>query len=394
MKDDAHDQLISDIRQATIEHDARPRPRTSSPPRDEVAKVTHSATPSPPPLREGDGDEVVTPSPTSSPAHSWQPRSLIGIAANPPAPPELVGLFYPGYNHLISGESESLKSWLMCVAAVADMSVGHGVFWTDGDDMGAGAILERLRLFGATDDQVDRLFGYVRPDEALGEKTRPAVLEFIRDTSCRLAIFDGFNPLLLLHGLNPNDGADVERFYQLIDPFKALGVANVVTDNVVKSKEGRQGGWAVGSERKRSKPEVHLGMRKLEALVRGGSGRSAIDVHKDRPGHLKRPVLGVLVVETGDPYSWRIQPDDSRGEQGEFRPSHLMLKVSRFIAGHPEPLSRNQIEEARLGKATYVRAATDLLIEEGYATEFKGARGARLVRHERPFVDDEDGGGS
>jgi hypothetical protein len=205
-------------------------------------------------------------------------------------------------------------------------------------------------------------------------------------------VLDGFNPLLALHGLDPNKGVEVEAFYTLIDPIRKLGVATVLTDNVVKSRESRDA-WAIGSERKKSKAEVHLGMRTLVPLVRGGTGRAKIDVHKDRPGHLTRPAAGIFTIESTSTFAWRIDPDDSRDEQGEFRPTALMLKVSRYLEQRPgEPQSRNQIEQAKLGKAVYVRVALDRLIDEGFATEFEGARGSRLVRLEHPFHDDEGEG--
>jgi hypothetical protein len=98
----------------------------------------------------------------------------------------------------------------------------------------------------------------------------------------------------------------------------------------------------------------------------------------------------VLVIESGAVFTWRIQPDDSRSEEGEFRPTELMTKVSRFLERREEePQSRNQIEEARLGKAEYVRKAIDVLIEEGFAEEFDGPRKARLVQLKRPFSDEE-----
>ena len=138
----------------------------------------------------------------------------------------------------------------------------------------------------------------------------------------------------------------------------------------MKSREAR-GAWAIGSERKKSKAEVHLGMKTLTPLVRGGTGRAKIDVHKDRPGHLTRPSAGIFVVETGPDFAWRIDPDDSHGELGEFRPTALMEKVSRFLELRPgEPQTRNQIEQAKLGKAEYVRVAMDRLVEERFATEF------------------------
>jgi hypothetical protein len=131
-------------------------------------------------------------------------------------------------------------------------------------------------------------------------------------------------------------------------------------------------------------------MKKLEPLVRGGRGRARIEVHKDRPGHLERPSPGVLVLETtSTAITWRIEPDESRGAEGEFRPTNLMEKVSRWLELQSEPQSRNQIESANLGRAEYVRVAIDRLVEEGYASEFSGARGARLVRLERAFRESE-----
>ncbi len=182
----------------------------------------------------------------------------------------------------------------------------------------------------------------------------------------------------------------MERFYRLIDPVRKQGVASVLTDNVVKSPEAR-GGWAIGSERKKSKAEVHLGMKGLEALVRGGTGKARIDVHKDRPGHLERPSPGTLVlVSHGDACSWRIDPDQSRDVDGEFRPTALMEKVSRYLELRAEAVSRNQIESDVLGKRGYIRIAIDRLIMEGYAKELPGSNRARLVELERAFREEED----
>ena len=116
----------------------------------------------------------------------------------------------------------------------------------------------------------------------------------------------------------------------------------MLTDNVTKSREGR-GGYAIGSERKRSKAEVNLEMRQIHPLVRGGTGKAKIAVRKDRPGFLERPSPGIFVVEAGSVCSWRIEPDDSHDEQGEFRPTAIMAKVSQFLERRwQEPQSRTR----------------------------------------------------
>ena len=228
-----------------------------------------------------------------------------------------------------------MKTWLVLAAAVSELAAGRGVLWVDGDDVGPADILERLVLLGADENDVSARFAYLRPDEPLDGDLVNDVLVIVRERSCRLAVFDGFNPLLALHGLDPNSGVEVERFYRLIDPIRKAGTANVLTDNVTKSKETR-GPWAIGSERKKSKADVHLGITRVVALVRGGTGKATITVHKDRPGHLARPHPGVFVVESSDgTCSWRIDPDDSHDPEGEFRPTRIMEKVSRYLENRP-----------------------------------------------------------
>lgn len=328
--------------------------------------------------------------PGSSPTHSWLPVDIVTRAADPPAPADVISLFYVGYNHLISGESEALKTWLALAASASELVAGRGVLWVDGDDVGQGAILERLRLLGAPDDAIASRFAYVTPDEPLDAELRSDVMEVVRVRSCRLAVLDGFNPLLNLHGLDPDRGADVERFYRLFDPVRKAPTAVLLTDNVVKAREAR-GKWAIGSERKKSKAEVHLGMVALVPLVRDGTGRARIDVHKDRRGHLTRPSPGLFeVISAGGTCAWRVRADDSHGEDGGFRPTALMERVSRHLERHSEPQTRNQVERNVTGKGASVRIAIDRLIAEGYATEFDGMNRSRLVRLERVFRADEE----
>jgi hypothetical protein len=202
-------------------------------------------------------------------------------------------------------------------------------------------------------------------------------------------VLDGFNPLLTLHGFDADRGSDVEQFYRLFDPIRKAGAAVVLTDNVVKAAEAR-GKWAIGSERKKSKAEVHLGMVTITPLVRGGTGRAKIQVHKDRPGHLQRPSVGIFeVTAEEDRCAWAIHPDDSHTSEGDFRPTNLMEKVSRYLELHSEPQTRTQIENNVVGKGKGIRVAIDRLIVEGYATEFGGPNQSRPVRLERAFREDE-----
>jgi AAA domain len=355
---------------------------TSSPPR---PQVTSSLVPTP---YGGDEDEHLVPD--LVPSSSWTPSDIVALGAEPTLPPEVAGLFYVGKNHLLSGESEAGKTWLALAAVADELNAGRGVLWVDADDVGAGDLLERLRSLEVADDVIARLFAYVLPDDGLSEGDLLELVAALERRSARLAIFDGFNPLLGLHGLDPNTGVDVERLYQLLDPIRKAGCASVWTDNVVKSKEAR-GAWAIGSERKKSKAEVHLGVRALEQFGRNRTGKARLDVFKDRPGHLRASPPGLFVLTSdGERCSWQFEDDHSHDEQGAFRPTRLMEKVSRYLEQWGEPQSRNAIEQAVIGNAQAKRLAIERLIAEGYALESQGPRGARPVQSVRPFREENE----
>jgi hypothetical protein len=64
-----------------------------------------------------------------------------------------------------------------------------------------------------------------------------------------------------------------------------------------------------------------------------------------------------------------------------------MVKVSHWLAEQTEPVSRNAIEKARLGKQKdYVRVAIDELVAAGYVIETAGPRNARLYESTRIFT--------
>lgn len=86
--------------------------------------------------------------------HSWQPSSLVARAAIPPEPPTIGGLLYPAKRTLLSGETESLKTWLALVLAKAELDAGYAIAWADLDAMGSGELLARLQALGVRDDVI------------------------------------------------------------------------------------------------------------------------------------------------------------------------------------------------------------------------------------------------
>jgi hypothetical protein len=323
------------------------------------------------------------------PEHTWKLLNLVtlGEREGAPEPPAVGGLFYPGRRHVLSGEAEAGKTWLLLAIAVDEIKDGHGVVWVDDDNMGPAALLERLRSLELDDEQIRASFAYLRPAERLNQRARGYIQQLLAQLDCRLVVFDAFNASLTLQGFDPNVTKDVEQFFrQVADLFCDEGAAVVFPDHVTKNREAR-GKYAFGAERKQTGVDVHLGLATIEAFGRGKTGKAKLTVHKDRPGFLERPSPGLFVLAS-DPESercrWQIEREHAISEEGTFRPTNLMEKVSRYLETAGEPRSRNQIEQDVKGKGAYVRRAIDVLLEEEFAVEYREGQ-ARLVKLQGVF---------
>jgi hypothetical protein len=324
----------------------------------------------PPPLTIEELAYLPGDDPQRSAPHTWRPLDLVDLGSEKPKPPDLGGLLYSGRRHVASGEDDAGKTMLLLGISSDELRAGRGVVWIDTDEMGAGPILERLRGFGVEDETTRRLFAYLRPEEALTDAAREDVLALLHDLDARLMVSDAFNAALTLHGYSPNSTEDVEAFWQrVVAPFCRAGVAVVLPDHVVKSKEDR-GRYAYGSERKATGCDVHLGLKVVEPFGRGRCGKARITVHRDRIGFLQKPSPGLFALdsdaETGRLY-WRIDTAPETDEEGGWRPTGLMESVSRHLERVGRPQSRNQIESDVRGKGEYIRQAIDALVGGGYA---------------------------
>jgi hypothetical protein len=320
--------------------------------------------------------------------HTWQALDLIGLGSASPQPPGIGGLLYEGRRIVISGEDDAGKTMLLLGISADELRAGRGVVWIDTDEMGASAVLERLRAFGADDDTIRRRFAYLRPEEAISDAARVDVIALLRERNARLLVNDAFNASLALHGYSPKATEEVEAFWQrVVAPFCRVGAAVVLPDHVVKEKEAR-GRYAYGSERKATGCDLHLGMKVIDPFARGRRGKAKITVHRDRVGFLRRPSPGLFVLDSDERtgrLAWQLEATDEVTETGGFRPTGYMERVSKHLEEVAEPQSRDAIEKAVGGHAKHVRRAIDVLLAEEYAVEFPGERNARLVKHVRPF---------
>ena len=144
-------------------------------------------------------------------------------------------------------------------------------------------------------------------------------------------------------------------------PFAKRGGCVVVLDHVVKNKDNRNG-YAIGAgAKKRPIRGAYLQASKVSELAPGKVGRIRLAIEKDTHGSLRRAgdgkTAGVFVLDATDPehISWRVETGNAAGDAGYFRPTHLMERVSRWIAERPGTHSRDRNHHRRQRKENGTR---------------------------------------
>lgn len=323
---------------------------------------------------------------------SWTPIDLVALNLQPPEPPTISGLVYPGRRHVFSGEPESLKSWAALVLAVDEIRSGRSAAFIDFSEGGRRDVYARAHDLGLSDNEIRASFLYLEPEDAATTPAASAdIAALLRERQPSLIVFDATTGALELHGLDPNSGRDIQTFYRtVLAVFLASNAAIVLIDHLTRNRDAR-GKFAIGSERKIAAADVHLRFETVVPFGRGRTGRAKIETLKDRPGYLPRPRCAELEL-TSDRNTGRVtwsltpatcDPDDANAHR--FWPTVLMERVSTYVESCAEPPSRNNVETAVRGKATAVRVAIDTLIREGHFHEKAGARGARLLVLDKPY---------
>lgn len=320
-------------------------------------------------------------------AHTWAPLPLTLLGAAPPEPPTMGGLVYPGRVHVWSGEPESMKSLAALAIAADEVRAGRSVLWLDHEN-GPRETLARLHALGLTDEEVGRGFLYLAPVEALTPASTGYLAAVVEEHRPVLVVVDSYTASLALHGCDDNRGVEIERHArEVLRPLRATEAAVVLLDHVTKNPANR-GRYSIASERKVGGADVHLSFEVASAFGRGRRGVVHVLTQKDRPAWLNRPRAAALEftsdAETGA-IDFRVVAPSDQHDVGSFRPTVVMERVSRFVEQQAEPVSRNVIEKAGLGKAATVRHAVGFLLMDGFLRETEGRRNSRPVESVRPY---------
>lgn len=341
--------------------------------------------------------------PRGSAISSWTPMDLTGVLSGeittvmPAVLARADGehLLYPGKVHSISGEPGSGKSWLAILGVAQALLEGQAALYCDFEDR-PQTLIERLRALGVADDAIASLLRYVRPEQALDPSGELALLRAAAD--CPLAIVDGVTEAMGLHGLEMNDNTDVARFLAMLPRRIAdVGPAVLQVDHVVKNAEAR-GRYAIGGQHKLAGIDgVAYKAVVAKPMARGIRGSTRIVIDKDRGGYVGPTGMtaaelildATAAAEGGTTYLWADVPAPEMSESGDFRPTGLMEKVSRFLEINPGVSGRNVTEVVK-GKQEHVKTALQMLVAEGYVSVVPGPHRSTLHYLDRPYRESED----
>jgi hypothetical protein len=318
-----------------------------------------------------------------------------------------VCLLYAGRLHSFHGESESGKSLLAQGEAARLLMRGESVLFVDFESDPA-AIVERLRMFGTTSEAIREHLTYVQPDTGLGSDAAREAFAEVLSRRYTLAIIDGVTEALTL--VSTSNGTPEEQVVHYMRRLprriaKETGAAVVQIDHVTKSKDAR-GRYALGSQHKLNTLDGAAYMVEVtQPLAPGLRGEISLRVAKDRPGQVRRyagkwrasdrtmEAARVVMDSTSlDHITMTVQaPSTQHGtEDGPFRPTGYMEKVSMFLETLSEPVSGRAVREAIPGKDEYVTTALDRLCMEKYVVREKGPRNSLQHKSITPYREVSD----
>lgn len=304
-------------------------------------------------------------------------------------------LLYPGAIHSVSGEPGSGKSWFALVVVAQEIAAGQDVLYVDFEDR-PQTLIARLRSLECTDDQITRHVRYIRPHVALDPAAATRLDAHAAGTT--LAIVDGITEAMTLHGLSLMDNEDVARWLSLIPHrLAAHGPAVLQIDHVVKNSDSR-GRYAIGGQHKLAGiTGAAYKLLTVKSFGKQAHGHAKLVIDKDRHGDIGPNGTTVAELhmdatdlrENAPIRAWLDHPTQSVDDDGHFRPTVLMARVSDFLA-KSNGASGKAITSAVRGKRESVLDAIAALITEGHIRVEDGPRGGSYHYLVTPFSADEN----
>lgn len=199
-----------------------------------------------------------------------------------------VGMFYPGRVHWAHGESESGKSWIAQIAAVAILAAGGDVTYLD-HESDPPEVIGRFLALGVDTGTLAKHLHYIRPESSAMNKANWEAFTELLDSRPLLAIIDGVTDALGLDHVSSKDTDEVAAWVRRMPRKLAAktGAAVICIDHVTKDPDDR-GRYMIGSQAKMNGIDgAAFLIEPREPMGRGMVGEIELRIAKDRPGTLR-----------------------------------------------------------------------------------------------------------
>lgn len=338
------------------------------------------------------------------PVASWSPVDLVPVvrglvsgerARLEPAVGRVSGggcLLYGGKVNSLFGESGCGKTWTALLVVAQLIADGRAAVYVDLEDDVDG-VVGRLLDLGADPDDVTARFVYVSPERRLAGAGLDAMHEWLT-TNPALVVIDSTGESIAMDGLRPNDDDHVAVWFRRLPAAIAkTGPAVLVLDHVPKADP--ESLWPSGSQRKRA---AVSGAAYAQILVRpfsrDSAGTAKLVCAKDRHGtyRFRQKVAELHVEPRGQgrvDATFRTAQEPPGSDARPWRPTALMQRVSEALETGGT-LSFRGVNLAVRGREEHVRAALEVLVDEGYVSTKTGPRNATLHSLERLYRQSQD----
>lgn len=306
-------------------------------------------------------------------------------------------LMYPGRINMLFGSSESAKTWIALQACIQAMTMGERVVYLDFEDEPVNT-LYRLQLLGATHEEIDKQFTYIRPEEPLAAMQRnrwggaettevglaneAKFLETLDTVDPTLIIADGMTVLYSLHGLDTNSSAQTEVITGWMKRLARNGRSTVIViDHSAKGSE--RGSLPIGSQHKQSMVMgTLLQVWPVKQPMPGVVGRIEVIVLKDRPGQVRK--IAAQSSGTGKVQVAAIVEMDST-QEGET----IMRIIPPVDQSSPEAQGKIDLGDSRAAQLARARQEAEQRVLHAYGGVNGRTKSLRDLRGELPDLKDK-----
>ena len=296
-------------------------------------------------------------------------------------------LFYQRRVNGLHADSGVGKSMVLAVAAAQELVAGHAVGWIDLEDPDPAIIVERLRMFGVTDDVINERLHYYNPKVPFTDAAVEQLVHDATEHSMTMLVIDSLGEAFALDGIDEDKDNEVGPWLRRVARRLAdnTTAAVVLIDHSTKAKDNPL--FASGSKRKRAAiTGASYLVEAAKPLTREDGGRLKLTCAKDRHGNYRRGNIVATVDITVDPDTavsvkvWAPDATDT-GNQPQARLHAIAVAAVHAAKTAGRPLSGNQLEALMAVKAgnTLKRAGIEEAVAKGVLRTELGPR--RGVMH-------------